>query len=137
MTSKIVSQLDAQGYFVGATEADESPLEPGVYLLPARTVDVSPPDIPVGKQAKWLNGWVFEDVPPPVEPLTISQTPPVPTEPPTEPAVEPEMTYADRRRAEYPDFYEYVDGIVKGDTAQVQSYIDACLAVKAKYPKPE
>ena len=28
-------------------------------------------------------------------------------------------------------------GIVKGDTAQVQAYIDACLAVKAKYPKPE
>jgi len=26
---------------------------------------------------------------------------------------------------------------VKGDTAQTQAYIDACLAVKAKYPKPE
>ena len=31
---------------------------------------------------------------------------------------------------------DYIDGIVKGDTAQVQTYIDACLAVKAKYPKP-
>ena len=29
-----------------------------------------------------------------------------------------------------------IDGIVKGDTEQVQAYIDACLAVKAKYPKP-
>lgn len=41
------------------------------------------------------------------------------------------------RAAEYPDYREYLDGIVKGDTAQVQTYIDACLAVKAKYPKPD
>ena len=41
-----------------------------------------------------------------------------------------------RREAEYPDVREYLDGIVKGDQAQVQAYIDACLAVKAKYPKP-
>jgi hypothetical protein len=45
------------------------------------------------------------------------------------------MTYADKRRSEYPSFIDYLDGIVKGDQAQVQAYIDACLAVKAKYPK--
>lgn len=45
-------------------------------------------------------------------------------------------TYIDLRTAEYPDIREYVDGIVKGDQEQVQRYIDACLAVKAKYPKP-
>jgi hypothetical protein len=45
------------------------------------------------------------------------------------------MTYADKRRAEYPSFIDYLDGIAKGDQAQVQAYIDACLAVKAKYPK--
>ncbi len=44
--------------------------------------------------------------------------------------------YQRLRAAEYPDFKEYLDGIVKGDDAQVQAYIDACLAVKAKYPKP-
>ena len=43
--------------------------------------------------------------------------------------------YKDQRAAEYPDFRDYLDGIVKGDNAQVQAYIDACLAVKAKYPK--
>jgi hypothetical protein len=43
--------------------------------------------------------------------------------------------YKDQRAAEYPDFRDYLDGIVKGDDAQVQAYIDACLAVKAKYPK--
>ena len=45
------------------------------------------------------------------------------------------MTYADKRRAEYPDYREYLDGIVKGDEAQQQKYINDCLAVKAKYPK--
>ena len=43
--------------------------------------------------------------------------------------------YKAQRAAEYPDFKEYLDGIVKGDAAQVQAYIDACNAVKAKYPK--
>jgi len=44
-------------------------------------------------------------------------------------------TYADKRAKEYPDFKEYLDGIVKGDNAQIQKYINDCLAVKAKYPK--
>ena len=44
--------------------------------------------------------------------------------------------YQRQRAAEYPLMADYIDGIVKGDTAQVQTYIDACLAVKAKYPKP-
>jgi len=43
--------------------------------------------------------------------------------------------YQRDRAKEYPDFREYLDGIVKGDNAQVQKYIDDCLAVKAKYPK--
>jgi hypothetical protein len=43
--------------------------------------------------------------------------------------------YKTKRAQEYPDFREYLDGIVKGDVAQQQAYIDACLAVKAKYPK--
>jgi len=44
--------------------------------------------------------------------------------------------YQRDRAAEYPDFRDYLDGIVKGDQVQVQAYINACLAVKAKYPKP-
>lgn len=45
--------------------------------------------------------------------------------------------YQRLRAKEYPDFKDYLDGIVKGDEEQVQAYINACLAVKAKYPKPE
>lgn len=52
------------------------------------------------------------------------------------PVVDP-LAYQRKRAAEYPPMADYLDGIVKNDTAQVQAYIDACLAVKAKYPKPE
>lgn len=40
------------------------------------------------------------------------------------------------RSNEYPPMSDYLDGIVKGDQAQVDKYISDCLAVKAKYPKP-
>ena len=55
-------------------------------------------------------------------------------------AVEAEIAknaYKEQRQAEYPDFKEYLDGIVKGDQAQIDKYIADCQAVKAKYPKPE
>jgi hypothetical protein len=47
----------------------------------------------------------------------------------------PVLTYAQKRVAEYPPMADYIDGIVKGDQAQVDAYVAACLAVKAKYPK--
>ena len=43
--------------------------------------------------------------------------------------------YKVSRAKEYPDFRDYLDGIVKGDQAQIQAYIDACNATKTKYPK--
>jgi|APCry1669189472_1035225.scaffolds.fasta_scaffold85965_1 hypothetical protein len=43
---------------------------------------------------------------------------------------------AARRAAEYPPQTDYLDAMVKNDTEQVQAYINACLAVKQKYPKP-
>ena len=53
-----------------------------------------------------------------------------------EPVADPEA-YKALRAAEYPPMADYLDGIVKGDQAQVQAYIEACLAIKEKYPKPE
>jgi len=44
-------------------------------------------------------------------------------------------SYRELRAKIYPPMADYLDGIVKGDTAQVQKYIADCLAVKAKYPK--
>lgn len=64
---KIVSQLDPNGFFVAAVEADPSPKEQGVYLIPAGAIDTSPPVVPAGKAALWqASSWVFVD--PPVTP---------------------------------------------------------------------
>ena len=43
--------------------------------------------------------------------------------------------YNIKRAKKYPDYRDYLDGIVKGDEAQQQKYIDDCKAVKLKYPK--
>ena len=47
----------------------------------------------------------------------------------------PVLTYAQKRVAEYPPMTDYLDGVVKGDQAQIAKYIADCQAVKAKYPK--
>jgi hypothetical protein len=44
--------------------------------------------------------------------------------------------YIAKRQAEYPSFIDYLDGVVKGDQAQIDKYIADCQAVKTKYPKP-
>lgn len=44
--------------------------------------------------------------------------------------------YQRQRAREYPPITDYIDGVVKGDQAQIDAYIAACQAVKAKYPKP-
>ena len=49
--------------------------------------------------------------------------------------VPPAPTYQELRAAAYPAHSDYLDGIVKGDAAQVQAYIDACLAIKERFPK--
>ena len=43
--------------------------------------------------------------------------------------------YIAKRQAEYPPITDYLDGVVKGDKAQIDKYIADCLAVKTKYPK--
>ena len=44
-------------------------------------------------------------------------------------------SYIAKRQAEYPSFIDYLDGLVKGDQAQIDKYIADCLSVKTKYPK--
>jgi len=50
--------------------------------------------------------------------------------------VDPEA-YKQQRAQAYPPITDYLDGVVKGDQAQIDAYIAACQAVKAKYPKGE
>lgn len=67
MNSKTVYQTDAYGVFVGITSADESPLEPGVFLIPAGCVEVKPPKFDANTQlARFVEGkWLIEAIPAP------------------------------------------------------------------------
>ena len=57
---KIAYQTDNAGMLVGDTVADESPLEPGVFLVPAGATLTPPPtDCPNGKWPRW-NGSEWE-----------------------------------------------------------------------------
>ena len=74
---KIVSQLDAAGYFVDEARADQDPKNPEAYLLPFGCVDAEPPVIPPGQRARFVNGaFLFEDIPaPPPPPVAPPPTP--------------------------------------------------------------
>ena len=43
--------------------------------------------------------------------------------------------YIAKRAAEYPPITDWLDGMVKGDQAQMDKYVADCLAIKQKYPK--
>ena len=43
--------------------------------------------------------------------------------------------YIAKRAVEYPPITDYLDGVVKGDQAQIDKYIADCQAVKVKFPK--
>ena len=45
------------------------------------------------------------------------------------------LNYQILREPLYPNQYEYLDAVVKGDDLAIQQYKDKCLAVKEKYPK--
>jgi hypothetical protein len=66
------------GVFLGQSLADESPLEPGVWLIPAHATGNNPPVVGEGERAIWANGsWAVEPIPAPEpEPLPV-----VPAEP--------------------------------------------------------
>lgn len=55
----------------------------------------------------------------------------------TNPPPPPTPSYAQLRQQSYPPMTDYLDGVVKGDQAQIDAYIAACLAVKAQYPKEQ
>lgn len=60
MNQKSVYQTNYSGLFVGENFADESPLEPGTFLIPAGCVELAPPETwPEDKWPRW-NGFKWE-----------------------------------------------------------------------------
>lgn len=60
--TKTVCQLDDNHFFIGTTEADLSPLDldDGVYLMPAGSIDTTPPKLRKGFVAKWMgDNWQY------------------------------------------------------------------------------
>lgn len=85
--TKTVYQTNHLGLYVGPATADESPLEPGVFLMPGGCVDVVPPEAPEGKIQHWngkrwqlldyFNGLIVYNTST-REPLTLSGVGPIP-----------------------------------------------------------
>lgn len=87
MASKTVFQADRDGWYVGPVEAQESPLEKGVFLIPAGCYEEAPGNWPPYPPGKWIrrveNAWVMLDDPdaapapapqePPPDPVTPAQ----------------------------------------------------------------
>jgi hypothetical protein len=77
--TKLVYQTNESGIYVGPAQADESPLEPGVFLIPGGAIEVEPPALKDGQRARWRNGaWVIEDAdavepPPPTPDATLAE----------------------------------------------------------------
>ena len=63
MSSKIVYQTDSLGIYVGPVEAEQSPLEKEVWLIPRGCVEVEPPAVQDNTVQRW-NGqeWALIDV---------------------------------------------------------------------------
>ena len=96
-------------------------LEKSILLInPQAQFSINANDI---NQITWLNG----TTPIPINEILIKQQELISQYQTNE--------YQRQRVNEYPDFKDYLDGIVKGDNVQIQKYINDCLAVKAKYPK--
>lgn len=55
---------DTYGYYLSWWYADESPLEPGVFVPPAQATFVEPPEVDVTERCRW-NGeeWIVELIP--------------------------------------------------------------------------
>jgi len=99
--------------FINEEFADEDPLIPGRWLVPAHATLKAPPKLKKNELAQFneeRDEWCIINITP---------------------------RYQELRAREYPPIYDIIDGIVKNDQDQINKYIEQCRAVKAKYPKPD
>lgn len=74
---KIFNYHPISGFLIGESVADESPLEEGVFLVPAFATDLVPPARIDGKNIVFTSvGWTYEDIPLPIpDPEPLPPTP--------------------------------------------------------------
>ncbi|KAG0188260.1 hypothetical protein DFQ28_005152 [Apophysomyces sp. BC1034] len=66
MTQTVYNYHPETGELVSCSEADPSPLEPGVFLIPALATDIAPPDTGKGQVAVFSKGkWTVKTIPVP------------------------------------------------------------------------
>lgn len=144
--------------FIGQTPAKLDPLE-GKVLVPAHATIVEVYFNDVGENETYVfngNDWILtadfrnktfykEDG----SSVTIDKLGELPdvhwsTDAP-EPPEPPELTYAQKRKQEYPNIGDQLDEIMKWFAEQeslelsdgLQSIVDLCMSVKEKHPKPK
>ncbi len=135
MEQKIVYQLDEDGYLMGHTEADESPLEPGVFLIPGGCVEVEPPEGKADHLLRFVGGeWAYEEIP--------KQEEPAPEDDPQEPdPLTADQVTALRRFAYAAESdplkteAEY-DAIVSGEKPDYEAWLAKVAEIKERYPMP-
>ena len=67
------------GAFLGEGVADQSPLEPGVWLIPAQATIQRPPDIEEGEHAIWTGErWEVQPIPEPASEPSLKPGPMTP-----------------------------------------------------------
>ncbi|MBP2605520.1 phage tail protein [Acinetobacter calcoaceticus] len=72
MSEKIVYQFNQSGLYICQTTADESPLEPGVFLMPGNSTEVAPPKEWPDDLWPRYNGVNWDLIPKPKVPEPIS-----------------------------------------------------------------
>lgn len=120
------------GAYISTTPADPSPLEPGVFLVPAHATAVPVPAISAGQQAVWGDGtWTVELITAPSIPAPAAN---VPSTPPDLTPITPKLTAAQLRAAAYqyeadPIFFKWQ----RGEATQAD-WLAAVEAVKSRFP---
>lgn len=127
---KTVHSFDyATGRYLGPvvlTEADMSPLEPGVYLVPGNCVELEPPAYVRSDALQWGGSdWVVIDLPQAVEES------PAPVKTIDELNAEVSDLRANAYRTEVdPLYFKWQRG-----EATKESWLEAIAAIKERYPK--
>lgn len=127
---KVYNYAYEDGFYYGPSEADESPLEPGVWLIPANATTIEPPPFVEGKTIHFTGGgWAYRDIPVPVpepEPEPAPPAPPLPTH--------IEVDYRVMRARAYPSIGDQLDAMYHAGMLP-PALAEEIRAVKERYPK--